>query len=456
MQIDETNKDFSHAVDVVLHKRKSLFLTGRAGSGKTFFLKYIGEKCKELKINAAVVAPTGIAALNAGGQTIHSFFQVPFGIFPPDDKRLRTKVPSDDPDKTSIYNIFAYRETRKEIIKNLELLIIDEVSMVRCDMLDLIDRLLRVFRGKENGREDEPFGGVQIVIIGDPFQLPPIVMSGDWNILKQAYESPWFFNSKAFDSITEFVELQKIYRQTDLNFINILNRVRDNTFTNNDLNALNQRHNSTFRNSDANKKYMYITTHNATVDRVNENELQRLKSIPYLFQGRIQGVFPSKDLPAPLYLTLKKGAQVMLVKNDSAGIYVNGSLGEIIDLDNKEITVKLNSGSVVDLTKDFWYNIEYVWNVKEKKIQENVIGKYWQYPVKLAWCISVHKSQGLTFDYVIADLSKSFDSGQVYVALSRCTSLEGLVLKTQIPSTAIKTDQRVLDFYKKIITNKQY
>ena len=454
MQIDNVNEEFYQAVDIVFEQRKSLFLTGRAGSGKTHFLKYIVEKCKESKINVAVVAPTGVAALNAGGQTIHSFFQVPLGIFPPDDKRLRTKVPNEDTDKTSIYNIFAYRETRKEIIKNLDLLIIDEVSMVRCDLLDLIDRLLKVFRGKEKGMENEPFGGVQVVLIGDPFQLSPVVTGNDWDILKQSYESPWFFDSKAFAGISEYIELQKNYRQTDEKFIKILNRVRDNTVSISDLEILNERYKPAFRNSDSNKKYMHITTHNLTVDKVNEKEIERLDTVPHLFRGRVQGIFPQKDLPAPLYLLLKKGAQVMLVKNDSSGMFVNGSLGEVIELENNEITIRLNSGLEFDLSKEFWYNIEYVWNIKDKKIQENIIGKYWQYPVKLAWCISVHKSQGLTFDYVIADLSLAFATGQVYVALSRCSSLDGLILKTKIPSAAIKVDQKVLEFYKKIHTKK--
>lgn len=454
MQIDNTNKEFTQAVDTVFNQRKSLFLTGRAGSGKTYFLKFTVEKCMELGINVAVVAPTGIAALNAGGQTIHSFFQIPISIFPPDDKRLRTKVPNDDPDKISIYNVFTYRETRKEIIKNLELLIIDEISMVRCDVLDLIDRLLRVFRGKEKGMEHLPFGGVQVILIGDPFQLSPVVNGNDWNILQQSYDSPWFFSSKAFDCISEFIELQKIYRQTDINFINILNKVRDNTISSQDLETLNQKYQPAFRNSDANKKYMHITTHNATVDRVNDAELKRLNSALYLFKGRIQGIFPEKDVPAPLYLSLKKGAQVMLVKNDSSGLYVNGSLGEVVELYDDEITIRLDSGIEFGLTKDYWSNVEYVWNVKEKKIQDHIIGRYWQFPVKLAWCISVHKSQGLTFNYVIADLSLAFATGQVYVALSRCTSLDGLILKTKIPSSAIKIDPKVLEFYKNIKTNK--
>ena len=450
MQIDPANREFNHAVDVVIQQRKSLFLTGKAGSGKTYFLKYIVEKCMEAKINVAVVAPTGIAALNAGGQTIHSFFQVPISIFPPDDKRLRTKVPNNDEDKTSIYNIFGYRETRKEIIKNLDLLIIDEVSMVRCDLLDLIDRLLRVFRGKDKGEENKPFGGVQVVLIGDPFQLSPVVSGSDWDILQLSYVSPWFFSSRAFVNISASIELQKIYRQTDAAFISILNGVRDSTLSSTDLQTLNQRHNPSFRISSSDKKYMYITTHNATVDRINETELEQLKSPPYQFQGRIQGVFPQKELPAPLFLTLKKGAQVMLVKNDSAGKYVNGSLGEIVELDNNEITIRLDSGFEFELVREFWFNIEYIWNVKEKKIQENTIGKFWQYPIKLAWCISVHKSQGLTFKYVLADLASAFATGQVYVALSRCTSLDGLILKNKIPPYAIKTDPRVREFYKTV------
>lgn len=450
MQIDHTNKEFLQAVDIVLNQHKSLFLTGRAGSGKTHFLKYITEQCKEQNRNVAVVAPTGIAALNAGGQTIHSFFQVPNSIFPPDDKRLRTKVPNSDSDKISIYNIFAYRETRKNIIKNTDLLIIDEVSMLRCDLLDLIDCLLRVFRGKERGLENTPFGGVQVVLIGDPFQLPPVTTSADWDILGQHYESPWFFSAKAFAIIFEFVELEKIYRQTDKNYIELLNKMRDNSVEFNDLQLLNQRCHLNFKNSDKSKKYMNITTHNNAAEQVNERELQKLPTELHTFTGRVQGIFPQNNLPAPLYLSLKEGAQAMLVKNDSNRKYVNGSLGEITNIEDGKITIKLDNGLVFDLEKETWNNIEYVWNVSKKKIEENTIGRFIQFPLKLAWCITVHKSQGLTFDYVIADLSAAFATGQVYVALSRCTSLEGLVLKTEIPPYAIKTDMQVLNFYERI------
>jgi ATP-dependent exoDNAse (exonuclease V) alpha subunit len=454
VQIDSQNKEFTQAVEIVLNQRKSLFLTGRAGSGKTYFLKYIKEQCNEQGRNVAVVAPTGIAALNAGGQTIHSFFQVPISIFPPDDKRLRIRVPSDDTDKVSIYNIFTYHETRKNIIKNLDLLIIDEVSMLRCDLLDLIDQLLRVFRGKDKDLENTPFGGVQVVLIGDPFQLPPVTISTDWDILEQYYESPWFFSSKAFASITELIELQKIYRQTDKKFIELLNKVRDNSVEFNDLQQLNERYNPTFKNRDKSKKYMNITTHNNAAERENERELQKLPAELHTFLGRVQGVFPQNNLPAPLYLSLKEGAQVMLVKNDSNHKYVNGSLGEITGIEDGEITIKLDNGLTFELEKATWNNIEYVWNRSKKRIEENVIGKFIQFPLKLAWCITVHKSQGLTFDYVIADLSAAFATGQVYVALSRCTSLDGLVLKTEIPY-AIKTDMQVLNFYgNKIKKNK--
>ncbi len=454
MQIDQQNKEFMQAVDVVINKRKSLFLTGRAGSGKTHFLRYLKDQCKEKGLNVATVAPTGIAALNAGGQTIHSFFQIPISIFPPEDKRLRTKVPSSDSDKISIYNIFAYRETRKNIIKNLDLLIIDEVSMLRCDLLDLIDKLLKIFRGSERGLGNEPFGGVQMVLIGDPFQLPPVTNVNDWNILCNSYESPWFFSAKAFDSIIELIELQKIYRQTDPTFIDILDKVRDNSVEVSDLQKLNERFNPTFRNNDITKRYMNITTHNNAADRVNENELEKLQAQSHTFTGRVQGVFPQNNLPAPLYLSLKEGAQVMLVKNDSNHKYVNGSIGKIIKIRDGEITIKLDDNLEFGLEKELWTNIEYVWNVSTKKIEENIIGKFIQFPLKLAWCITVHKSQGLTFNYVIADLSAAFATGQVYVALSRCTSLEGLVLKTKIPSYAIKTDMHVLDFYEKIKNKK--
>lgn len=442
IELDETNVEFNYASDFVKHTDKIVYLTGKAGTGKTTFLKYLRETTTK---NTVILAPTGVAAINAGGQTIHSFFQIKPSIYIPNDKRLRTKPDVYDTDKSTIFDHFKYSKDQFEIIMGLELLIIDEISMVRCDLLDVVDRLLRVFRKREN----EVFGGVQVILIGDTFQLPPIAVSEQWDLLKDYYESPFFFSSKVIQQKKPiYIELKKIYRQNEQEFIDILNRVRINQITANELSLLNSKYNPTF-SPNGNSNFITLATHNKIVESTNLTKLTELTTELKHFEATLIGVFPDNIMPTDRVLQLKEGAQVMFIKNDKGKRYYNGTIAKIIEiLDNKivaEYEVKGETKKII-VEKQEWNNIKYTWNEESKRIEEVIIGTFIQFPLKLAWAITVHKSQGLTFDKVIADLGAAFTSGQVYVALSRCTSFSGLVLKTKIEQNAINTDSRVLQF----------
>lgn len=442
LELDETNIEFNYASDFVKHTDKIVYLTGKAGTGKTTFLKYLRETTTK---NTVILAPTGVAAINAGGQTIHSFFQIKPSIYIPNDKRLRTKPDVYDTDKSTIFDHFKYSKDQFEIIMGLELLIIDEISMVRCDLLDVVDRLLRVFRKREN----EVFGGVQVILIGDTFQLPPIAVSEQWDLLKDYYESPFFFSSKVIQQKKPiYIELKKIYRQNEQEFIDILNRVRINQITANELSLLNSKYNPTF-SPNGNSNFITLATHNKIVESTNLTKLTELTTELKHFEASLIGVFPDNIMPTDRVLQLKEGAQVMFIKNDKGKRYYNGTIAKIIEiLDNKivaEYEVKGETKKII-VEKQEWNNIKYTWNEESKRIEEIIIGTFIQFPLKLAWAITVHKSQGLTFDKVIADLGAAFTSGQVYVALSRCTTFSGLVLKTRIEQNAIKTDSRVLQF----------
>ena len=440
IELDENNLEFNYAADLVNTTNQLIYLTGKAGAGKTTFLKYIRQTTAKKTV---VLAPTGVAALNAGGQTIHSFFKIAPSVYVPDDFRLRTKAAPNDEDHRTIYDNFRFKKGHKNLILGMELLIIDEVSMVRCDLLDVIDRLLRVFREREN----EPFGGVQVLLIGDAFQLPPIAQNDQWELLKNYYESPFFFSSLVLkENKPYYIELKKIYRQHDMEFINLLNNIRINNVSQADLELLNSRFlPAIFKNENLN--YVTIATHNRIVDDTNNRKLNDLSAELKSFTAAIAGEFPDTMAPTEKVLNLKIGAQVMFIRNDTERKkYFNGKIGKIIKIEDEKITVEVPEGKDIEVPQFTWQNIKYTWNAKEKKIEEELIGEFTQFPIKLAWSVTVHKCQGLTFENVIADLSGSFTAGQVYVALSRCTSLEGLVLKSKINRNVIKTDPLVIKF----------
>lgn len=448
VELDETNVEFNYASDFVKHTDRLVYLTGKAGTGKTTFLKYLRETTTK---NTVVLAPTGVAAINAGGQTIHSFFQLPFGPFVINDKRLRTSKNLGDLDDTTIYTTFKYRDEKKIIIEELELLVIDEISMVRSDTLDVIDRVLRVFRQKPS----LPFGGVQVILIGDTFQLPPIADFEQWEILKDYYASPFFFDSKV---VTEnkpiYIELKKIYRQKEQEFIDLLNKIRVNQINDIELNGLNAKYNPTF-SSNGIDNHIILSTTNAKVYQTNSTKLDELTTELKNYPGEITGTFPKDSkgsyvLPTEENLHLKEGAQVMILKNDTGEFkrYFNGKIGKILSLSDNKIIVEFSDLTKVQVEKASWNNIQYTWNKEKQKIEEKIVGTFTQYPLRLAWSITVHKSQGLTFERVYADLGSAFEDGQVYVALSRCTTLSGLVLKTQIPRSKISTNKNVIEFAK--------
>lgn len=440
IELDESNEEFNQAFQIINQTDKLVYLTGKAGTGKTTFLKYVKEySCK----NTVILAPTGVAAVNAGGQTIHSFFQIPFGPFVPHDKRLRKKSPKDDSDKSCFYTTFNYFNDRKNIIMAMELLVIDEISMVRCDLLDVIDQILRIVRNS-----DIPFGGTQVLLIGDTFQLPPIADVQQWNILEKFYDSPYFFSSRVIKECKPiYIELKKIYRQKEQEFIDLLNRVRVNEITSKELDYLNNKYNPNFE-SKSNENYITLATHNNIVTNTNLIKLKELKGELYSIKADIVGRFPGSILPTDQILQLKEGAQIMFVKNGKNKEYFNGKIASIKEISEDSIRVKCDDGQEILVNKRKWENIDYEWNSETKKIESKVVGTFTQYPLKLAWAITVHKSQGLTFDKVIADLSAAFSPGQVYVALSRCTSYSGLILKSKINRSAIKTDSTVLEFAK--------
>ena len=429
MKRDKDNKEFNEAVDLISNTNQSIFLTGKAGAGKTTFLKYINDNIDK---NSITLAPTGVAAINAGGVTINSFFQLPFGPFTPNDPRLEPE---------NLFETFKYSKSKRAIIRDLELLIIDEVSMVRCDTIDVIDKLLRNIRRKQN----DAFGGVQVLLIGDPYQLSPIANDNEWAVLSKYYDTPFFFGSKIFKSDPlHYVELKKIYRQTDQNFIDLLNRVRDGAPSDADIKLLNAKNNPKFYDDN----YITLATHNNIVDEINAVKLAELTGATLEYSAVITGKFPDNVRPTDAKLKLKEGARVMFIKNDSVGDnYYNGKLGTIKKLAKNKITVGFDNGGEVSLKQEVWENLSY--NHDGDTIESVVMGKFKQYPIRLAWAITVHKSQGLTFDKVVLDLSKAFTPGQVYVALSRCTSLDGIVLKSEVNPTSIKSEPKVLEFTKK-------
>lgn len=400
----------------------SLFLTGKAGTGKTTFLR---EVVRYTKKKCIVLAPTGIAAVNAGAMTIHSFFQ--FGLGPFVQGVIEPK--SD----------FRINKSKLELIRHLQLLIIDEVSMVRADLMDHIDVELRRIR-----RNSKPFGGVQLLMIGDLQQLPPIAHGGEDELLRQYYKTLYFFSSAALKSMKySCIELKNVYRQTDRHFIDILNHARDCTLTSQDISDLNARYVPGF-SPKPEDGYIRLMTHNRQVDYVNETELEKLDNKPFTFVAAVTGTFPEESYPTADSLTLKKGAQVMFIKNDPDRRFINGTLGEVKSIDKNSIAVRLaESGTIIDVEPVEWQNIRYQFDEESKEISSKQIGRFKQYPLKAAWAITVHKSQGLTFDKAIIDVHAAFSPGQAYVALSRCRTLDGLVLSSPVSASVFMRDNAV-------------
>lgn len=409
----------------------SLFLTGKAGTGKTTFLR---EVVRYTKKKCIVLAPTGIAAVNAGAMTIHSFFQ--FGLGPFVQGVIEPK--SD----------FRINKSKLELIRHLQLLIIDEVSMVRADLMDHIDVELRRIR-----RNSKPFGGVQLLMIGDLQQLPPIAHGGEDELLRQYYKTLYFFSSAALKSMKySCIELKNVYRQTDRHFIDILNHARDCTLTSQDISDLNARYIPGF-SPKPEDGYIRLMTHNRQVDYVNETEMEELDSKPYTFVAAVTGTFPEESYPTADSLTLKKGAQVMFIKNDPERRFINGTLGEVKSIDKNSIAVRLaESGTIIDVEPVEWQNIRYQFDEESKEISSKQIGRFKQYPLKAAWAITVHKSQGLTFDKAIIDVHAAFSPGQAYVALSRCRTLDGLVLSSPVSASVFMRDNAV-DAYMNYISS---
>lgn len=423
------NELFSLAADIVSHTSQSVFLTGKAGTGKTTFLHHIR---KHTDKNVIVAAPTGVAAINAGGVTLHSLLQLPFEPF----------IPNFEGKKKLDFH-FKLRKSKIEMLRELDLLIIDEVSMLRADVLDAIDYMLRRYRNNQ-----QAFGGVQMLFIGDLFQLPPVVQPSEWELMKPYYGSPFFFDAQVLqNNMPLYIELKTIYRQQDQQFIDILNRIRNNCATPNDLQILNQRYNPTFKLPEENK-YIVLCTHNYKADRINSEELSRLSEKEFSFEGKITGDFAENSLPTEASLTLKEGAQIMFVKNDAGESrrYYNGKLATVSRLMPDKIQVRFEDGNEMELESETWRNVRYKLNEDSGEIEEEELGAFTQYPIRLAWAITIHKSQGLTFDRVVIDAGQAFAAGQVYVALSRCTSLEGIVLFSRITPQSIHSDGQVISF----------
>ncbi len=442
-----TNKQLKLAYEFTENTGKNIFLTGKAGTGKTTFLQSIKKASSKRSI---IVAPTGVAAINAGGVTIHSFFQLPFG----------PQIPAgDEADNHAILNKSSNRDTRLQkfnktkinIIRSLDLLIIDEISMVRADLLDSIDNVLRRYKNRY-----KPFGGVQLLMIGDLHQLAPVVKENEWSLLKNYYTTPFFFGSNALQK-TEYIsiELKYIYRQSDDDFIKLLGKIRDNILDNDTLKALNKRYIPGFSHNNR-EGYITLTTHNYQANKINQKRLDSLNNEIKKFIARIEGDFPENSYPTEHELHLKEGAQVMFIKNDTSPekLFYNGKIGYIEHIDKDIIYVKCKDDNTsIDVTPLTWENTRYTIDDNTKAIKETVIGTFTQYPLKLAWAITIHKSQGLTFEKTIIDAEAAFAHGQVYVALSRCKTLEGLVLNSPISPKSLKEDKVITKFTNDIQQN---
>ena len=430
------NQKLEFVEELVLYTDAHIFLTGKAGTGKTTFLKNLPLKTYKRMV---VVAPTGVAAINAGGQTIHSFFQLPFGPQVPEGGNAKNALP-----KSLAAQFQKIRKNKLNLMRSLDLLIIDEISMVRADVLDAVDAVLRRAR-----RSQKPFGGVQLLMIGDVHQLAPVAKPEEWEVLSPYYDTPYFFGSQVLKKTPYVcVELEHIYRQHDEDFITLLNKVRNNQMDADCVRLLNSRFKPNFIAHD-NEGYITLTTHNYQADQINETKLAAIEAKPLVFKAVVRGTFPENTYPTKEELVLKVGAQVMFVKNDPnpEKAFYNGKIGRLVGYNEDEGTVTVESeGEGIVVPKLTWQNMEYAINAENQDIEEKEIGSFTQIPLRLAWAVTIHKSQGLTFDKVIVDAGQAFAHGQVYVALSRCTSLEGLVLKTPIASNALVNDFSVNRF----------
>lgn len=435
-KIDLNNQELQNALQLVQFTHRSLFLTGKAGTGKSTFLHYIAQTTKKKYV---ILAPTGIAAINVGGATLHSFFKLPFHPILPNDRRYSTQ---------QLRNTLKYNSEKIKLIRELELIIIDEISMVRADIIDFIDKILRVY--SHNMRI--PFGGKQLLLVGDVYQLEPVLKEEDWQLLQPYYASKFFFDAHVFRTFQLVcIELQKVYRQRDDKFISILDHIRTSTVTSTDLSLLNQQVGQP-QPMDAHQLSITLSTRRDTVDYINSLHLSKLPGDATILHGSIEGEYPENNLPTPIELEVKTGAQILFIKNDREKRWVNGTLGTIIGIGDEEdgkIYVRTEQGEDVDVEQEVWNNVRYTYNQKEQKVEEEILGSFQQFPLRLAWAITIHKSQGLTFNQVKIDLSGGvFAGGQTYVALSRCRSLKGIALQEPVKREDIYVNQEIVRFSK--------
>ncbi|KDR51780.1 tetratricopeptide repeat domain protein [Hoylesella loescheii DSM 19665 = JCM 12249 = ATCC 15930] len=433
-QIDLENEEMQKALQIIQFTRRSLFLTGKAGTGKSTFMRHIAATIKKKHI---ILAPTGIAAINAGGSTLHSFFKLPFHPLLPTDKRYSAR---------NIRDTLKYNGEKTKLLREVELIIIDEISMVRADIIDFIDKVLRIY----NRNMREPFGGKQLLLVGDIYQLEPVIKEDERQLLRPFYPSCFFFDAHVFREMQLIaVELKKVYRQRDAQFISLLDHIRTSQVSDTDLRLLNARVNAEIGTEEG-RLSITLSGRRDTVDYINEKQLNTLPNQPTIFYGHIEGEFPESSLPTPIELEVKTGAQVLFIKNDKERRWVNGTLGTIIGFGDEEdgiIYVRTEDGRDFDVEREIWSNVRYTFNENEQKIEEEEIGSYQQFPLRLAWAITVHKSQGLTFNNVKIDFTGGvFAGGQTYVALSRCTSLQGISLQEPIRRENIFVRTEVTNF----------